>query len=312
MPRNWQARFWSGGGRGDSPPDHDCGGWVDWQERSSLVLRRISLNSLGGTSKSVDVAPSAHTVRGHVAAAEPRRFKFEVKGVDNESPATTAIGNRLDVGHSVSDRLCRARHPTTPAAGRAPPSAPAPPTPRPTLLPPLPTVDTVWGSSSSDVFAAGDGGIILHYDGSAWSPIKSGTTVELPTLWGTSGRDVFLVGFSGTILHYDGSAWSPMESGTYNNLIGVWGTSGSDVFAAGWSGTILHYDGKAWTPMKSGTTVRLWGNWGSSGRDVFAPGDGGTILHYDGSAWSPMNSWHHQCAHYRMGQFGPRCLCRGG
>ena len=24
-----------------------CGGWVDWQERSSLVLRRISLNSFG-------------------------------------------------------------------------------------------------------------------------------------------------------------------------------------------------------------------------------------------------------------------------
>jgi len=31
-------------------------------------------------------------------------------------------------------------------------------------------------------------------------------------------NDVFAVGMSGTVLHYDGSGWSPMQSGTVKNL----------------------------------------------------------------------------------------------
>ena len=62
-------------------------------------------------------------------------------------------------------------------------------------------------------------------------------------MWGSSGSDVFAVGEDGTILHYDGSGWSAMSSGTTNELYGVWGSSGSDVFAVGDGGTILHYDG---------------------------------------------------------------------
>ena len=31
----------------------------------------------------------------------------------------------------------------------------------------------VWGNSASDIFAVGEGGTILHYDGSSWSPMDS-------------------------------------------------------------------------------------------------------------------------------------------
>jgi hypothetical protein len=59
--------------------------------------------------------------------------------------------------------------------------------------------------------------------------------------WGSSGTNVFAVGESGAILHYNGSAWSPMSSGTATNFNGIWGSSGTDVFAVGWNGTILHH-----------------------------------------------------------------------
>jgi hypothetical protein len=150
-------------------------------------------------------------------------------------------------------------------------------------------LDTVWGSSGTDIFAAGVGGRILHYDGSSWSPMGSTTVQELACLWGSSGKDVFAVGFSGTLLHYDGNAWSPMDSGTHDHLIGVWGSSSSDVFAVGLSGTVLHYDGQSWSPMDSGTRSHLIAVWGSSGSDVFAVGMSGTVLHYDGQSWSPMD-----------------------
>ena len=148
----------------------------------------------------------------------------------------------------------------------------------------------VWGSSATDVFAVGDSGTILHYDGSAWSAMSSGTTNDLAGVWGSSATDVFAVGAGGTILHYDGSAWSAMSSGTTNDLAGVWGSSATDVFAVGDGGTILHYDGSAWSAMTSGTTNDLVGVWGSSATDVFAVGLDGTILHYNGSAWSAMSS----------------------
>ena len=148
----------------------------------------------------------------------------------------------------------------------------------------------VWGSSSSDVFAVGQGGAIQHYDGSAWSRMDSGTSNDLHGVWGDSSSDVFAVGHGGTIQHYDGDAWKPMNSGTVSSLWCVWGNSSSDVFAVGAGGAILHYDGSAWKPMNSGTTDWLYGVWGSSSSDVFAVGEGGAIVHYDGSAWRAMSS----------------------
>jgi hypothetical protein len=56
------------------------------------------------------------------------------------------------------------------------------------------------------------------------------------------------VGSGGLILHYDGTSWSEMTSGT-SSLSGVWGTSSSDIFAVGYDGTIVHYDGTGWSEM---------------------------------------------------------------
>ncbi len=158
---------------------------------------------------------------------------------------------------------------------------------------PMPTENNlqgVWGISGSDVFAVGDSGSILHYDGSKWMAMSSGATTNLQGVWGTSGSDVFAVGEYGTILHYDGSTWSAMSSGTTQHIFGLCGISSNNVFAVGYTGTILHYDGASWSTMSSGTAQHLYGVWGSSGSDVFAVGHTGTILHYDGASWSAMSS----------------------
>jgi hypothetical protein len=152
----------------------------------------------------------------------------------------------------------------------------------------------IWGSASDDVFAVGEGGTILHYDGSTWSSMTSSVATEfLYGTWGSSSSDIFAVGDDGTILHYDCSTWSLMTSGTAINLRDVWGTSSTDVFAVGGdssNGTVLHYDGSAWTPMDSGIDRRLSDVWGSSSSDVFAVGSTGNIVHYDGTVWSSMTS----------------------
>jgi len=139
--------------------------------------------------------------------------------------------------------------------------------------------------------------IILHYDGSSWSQMDSGTESDFYSVWGSSGTDVFAVGQDDStnnsiIVHYDGSSWSTMDGGTISDtrLYGVWGSSGTDVFAVGLNSNninnynnsiIVHYDGSSWSEMERGTYRPLYSVWGSSGTDVFAVGDGGTILHYE-------------------------------
>src|SRR5438552_16184979 len=100
------------------------------------------------------------------------------------------------------------------------------------------------------------------------------STTPFPAVWA--------VGVNGTILHYNGTSWSSVSSGTVQNLNSVWGTSASDVWAVGDGGTLLHYNGISWSSVTSGTTAPLHAVWGHSAADGW-DGGGTTIFHYDGA-----------------------------
>jgi hypothetical protein len=158
------------------------------------------------------------------------------------------------------------------------------------------TLYGVWGASSTDIFAVGENGTILHYDGANWDSMDSGVLVALFDVWGSSSTDVFVVGQNGVICHYDGTGWSEMSSGTTKHIRGVWGTASDNVYAVGNNGTILNYDGTSWSSVTSNTTTHLSGIWGSSSTDVFAVGAtgiNGLIMHYDGATWSPSSAAGH-------------------
>jgi hypothetical protein len=157
----------------------------------------------------------------------------------------------------------------------------------------------VWGSASDNVFAVGQQGTILRYDGASWSQMASGTTMDLNAVWGSSASNVYAVGgtydmssgHSGIILKYNGSSWNPIYTDPGFQYYGVWGSSPDDVFAVGSGGRIVHYNGFSWTPMPSGTGgAGLTAVWGTGPQDVFAVGYTGNIVRYDGSSWAKMAS----------------------
>jgi Tol biopolymer transport system component len=140
------------------------------------------------------------------------------------------------------------------------------------------TIESVWGSSRSNVYAAGWGSSVLRFDGSSWATVPTGASQTVSSVWGTSASDVYAVGGGGTALRFNGSNWSALTTNTSQNLSTVWGTSSSDIYVAGENGAILRYDGSTFTPMSTGTTEVLYDFWGAPTGEVFVVGAGGTIL----------------------------------
>src|SRR5207247_1255734 len=89
----------------------------------------------------------------------------------------------------------------------------------------------VWGRSTSDAFAVGEAGVILHHD-TGFTQLASDTSVDLHAIFGIGAR-ILVVGNGGTILRSDNdSDWSAESSGTMNDLFAVWMT-GAEAFAVG-------------------------------------------------------------------------------
>jgi len=153
------------------------------------------------------------------------------------------------------------------------------------------TLRCAWGPGAGDVYAGGLAGALVHYDGTIWSTLASGITRDICSIQGTGPSNVLLVATVGTIRRWDGSVWATHTSGTTNNLYGLWVASFNEAFAVGAAGTIRRYTGSTtWVTMTSGTTETLWGVWGASPYHVYAVGTNGTILRFNGSTWSGMTS----------------------
>ena len=105
-----------------------------------------------------------------------------------------------------------------------------------------PVQSTVWGTGVQGALFRYSGG---HWED--WIFQHSGIPFDLADLWGTSAANIYAVGQRGSILHYNGSAWVPETSiPTLQRLNAAWGSSASDIFAVGDLGTIVHYNGSAW------------------------------------------------------------------
>jgi hypothetical protein len=103
------------------------------------------------------------------------------------------------------------------------------------------------------------GWAIRHWDGATWTDMTpSGIFGGLNDVWAAASDDVWVVGVDGLLLHYDGSTWTQVPSGTAASLLGVSGRTADDVWAVGLNGTLLEYDGVAWAPVASPLEADYW------------------------------------------------------
>jgi len=117
----------------------------------------------------------------------------------------------------------------------------------------------IWGSDPFHVWAVGQGGKAVFFDGATWTLHQLPTSEPLYGIWGSGPEDVWVVGKTGTLLHWDGNTWFSQVLGGAS-LRTVWGLGQDSVWLAGDAGTLQHYDGEFWTQV---TDLAPWGvtNW---------------------------------------------------
>jgi hypothetical protein len=96
----------------------------------------------------------------------------------------------------------------------------------------------VHGTGPNDVWAVGDAGTTLHYDGTAWTLSTRGTMEALTGVWASSAADVWAVSSGGSILHFDGTDWKWTVRDMNDGIAAIHGAGGS-VFAVG-AGILVH------------------------------------------------------------------------
>jgi len=71
------------------------------------------------------------------------------------------------------------------------------------------------------------------------------------SVFGVAPDDVFAVGYNvPEIMHFTGTRWEQMASGTNEYLRDGWAASATDAYAVGANGTVVHFDGVSWTPLE--------------------------------------------------------------
>ena len=144
----------------------------------------------------------------------------------------------------------------------------------------------MWGSSASDIWAVGDFGTAMHYNGQTWSLINANTTKHLHGVYAPAAGSAVVVGDAGLVIRWNGTAFVSEPSGTVANIKSVWGTAANNLFAVGDGGTIIRNAGNGWTPMASGTTNNLYRVHGSAADNVWAVGSTGTVRNFSGTSWN--------------------------
>jgi serine/threonine protein kinase len=156
------------------------------------------------------------------------------------------------------------------------------------------SLNAIWGLSKSEIYAVGDNGTIINYDGKSWNNMESGTKSRLNGICGITNRgvieEIYAVGDE-VILKYDGIRWRPAVNRQNGYFFGILGLSKSDIYAVGLDNLILHYDGSKWNPMSSGSNISIYNIWGLSRFEIFAVGGfGSNLIFYNGKSWNTILS----------------------
>ncbi|HOV23929.1 MAG TPA: hypothetical protein PL107_06650 [Candidatus Marinimicrobia bacterium] len=156
------------------------------------------------------------------------------------------------------------------------------------------STEHIWASSPNNVYFVGWKGSIVHYNGSNFTKMESGTTCKLEDVWGIDGNHIWAVGTESdnsrsVILFYNGKTWNTLhdtnnERKCWSNS--VWTDNPYLLFLNGGSGRYL-FDLMQEKLSKYESAGEWFGYdiYGTAYNDIFTSNAGSEILHFNGSTW---------------------------
>jgi hypothetical protein len=159
---------------------------------------------------------------------------------------------------------------------------------------------SVWGTSHDDVWAvgadAGDGPLVLHFDGARWVRPHTGAQGDL---WWVSGHGdhVWMSGADGLVLRYVRSEdrFEAFDTPGSPTLVGIFPTGVDDVWAVGGvaatrEAAAYRFEGAAFDDVDDlpaeGMEDTLFKVWGRSAEDLWVVGLGSVSLHRGPGGWT--------------------------
>lgn len=163
---------------------------------------------------------------------------------------------------------------------------------------------SIWGSSSSDVYAVGGdrgtGPMVLHYDGTAWSQLATGERGNLWWVHGFADGPVFMGGDGGMVLRYENGTFTRLSTPGTDTVFGLWGSSPTDMWAVGgavggsnggfgWRLSGNTFSEAAGFPAEITANAAIWKMYGRSADDAWMVGTNGRTVRWDGSTLTPIS-----------------------
>ncbi|MBM4353085.1 MAG: hypothetical protein FJ109_04700 [Deltaproteobacteria bacterium] len=152
----------------------------------------------------------------------------------------------------------------------------------------FPTLWSIWGVDEDSIYAVGNEGVVLHWDGVSWQPHGGDTKGNIYGVGGSSAKDVVLVGGEGLVMRSNGGPWKKEISNTGKHLARVWCTSAVRCLAVGPGGGATYWKGGSWQANGTFGTGDLTDVHGLKDDDFYVTGRTGKLFHFDGSLAQPV------------------------
>ena len=147
----------------------------------------------------------------------------------------------------------------------------------------------VYAVAINDVWAGGENGNIIHYDGSGWTFFQDIGNDTVRGIYCNNASDCWAVSDNDRIFHYNGTSWSEDTDVGSGDLNTVYCNDGSDCWTAGddgsGNGDFYHYNGSTWS-FSQQIPLAVKSIYCNGASDCWAATEGEKIYHYNGTTWS--------------------------
>lgn len=158
------------------------------------------------------------------------------------------------------------------------------------------SINKLWGSSTNNLYAVGDGGNIVHWNGSSWTKIESGTTLNINDIYG-DGDDILCVAANVLlskdleILKISNLKAEKLPKEMMNTYMsGIWYDGYRKYYVAGGGVWKSFKNDIFWTIEPRPKAYYMNGIRGTGKNRIVSVGALGEVLYYNGVNWKSLDS----------------------